>query len=399
MVEDNNQFSASYPALGYFHQCRLALSESIKKIISGGIFKVSVETLDDVVFENEGSPDEILQVKHRIKSEDTLTDYSTDLWKTIRIWSDLLESEPADFESLFYLITTQKIKSGSTLKKLKFSSKKEAENIVSELDIIASTSTNKKNLKAYEAYKALEVEQKKKLINSIIIVDESLSINEVDKQIKESLHFSTEEKFIESLTSRLEGWWNRQVVNQLQDKREGVSSIELNSKISELREQFKKENLPIDDDIMMAEIDESGYKDKPFVHQLDLIDVSDKRIFYAIRNYYRAFTQRSTWVREHLLHVGELEKYEERLIEDWEIKFEQVKDELGEEASEEEKKRLARKILEWVESGDLQKIRPDVSEPSIASGSYQMLSNQMRVGWHVEFKDKLSSLIGIDVAS
>ncbi|MBK8293109.1 MAG: hypothetical protein IPK96_21435 [Flammeovirgaceae bacterium] len=65
-----------------------------------------------------------------------------------------------------------------------------------------------------------------------------------------------------------------------------------------LREQFKQDNLVVDEDILSATIDEIGYKDRLFVQQLKFIDVKDKRIFIAIRDYFRAFEQRSRWVRE-----------------------------------------------------------------------------------------------------
>lgn len=177
-------------------------------------------------------------------------------------------------------------------------------------------------------------------------------------------------------------------------KKPQILSDELTSKISELREQFKQENLPVDDDILSAEINRSEFEKRTFVQQLNLIEVSDKRIFYAIRNFYRAFEQRSRWIREDLLHIGELDRYEDKLVEDWEIKFEQSKDELGESASEIEKKKTARKIYEWIESGDLYKVRPGIREDSISRGSYHMLSDELKVGWHVEFRDRIEKLIG-----
>lgn len=122
--------------------------------------------------------------------------------------------------------------------------------------------------------------------------------------------------------------------------------------------------------------------------------MSEVRIFHAIRNYYRAFEQRSRWIREDLLHIGELGKYEDKLIEEWEITFEQKKDELGESASEAEKKKIARQVYRWIESGDLYNIRPGIQDKSISRGSYQMLSDELKVGWHLEFKERLKELIG-----
>ena len=160
-----------------------------------------------------------------------------------------------------------------------------------------------------------------------------------------------------------------------------------------MREQFKQDNLPVDDDIMNAAVDASGYQDKTFVHQLRLIEIGNRRIFHAIRNYFRAFEQRSRWVREDLLFVGELDRYEDRLREEWERLFEIMRDELGDDAAEEAKKDVARTLYKWVETGSHRSIRPGVSEASIARGTYQILADKLRVGWHPEFLKRLKKLL------
>ena len=93
---------------------------------------------------------------------------------------------------------------------------------------------------------------------------------------------------------------------------------------------------------MRETVDAIGYLEKTFVEQLKLIDVNHNRVVHAIRNYYRAFEQRSRWMREDLLYVRELERYEERLIEEWDLMFEQMRDELGEAAAEKAKSVLRR---------------------------------------------------------
>ncbi|MEM7249085.1 MAG: hypothetical protein AAF533_27440, partial [Acidobacteriota bacterium] len=81
------QFSAADPALGYLYQVRLALLWSLRRMKSEAEFLVSVETLDDVAFETStGDAAELLQAKHHRERTCSLTDASTDLWKTLRIW-------------------------------------------------------------------------------------------------------------------------------------------------------------------------------------------------------------------------------------------------------------------------------------------------------------------------
>jgi hypothetical protein len=88
-----------------------------------------------------------------------------------------------------------------------------------------------------------------------------------------------------------------------------------------------------------------------------------------------------------------LERYEDRLVEEWDILFHQRRDELGEEASEESKKIVAQTLYKWVETATHPQIKPGVPEPSISRGTYQMLSDSQRVGWHLEFKERLRQLL------
>jgi len=168
---------------------------------------------------------------------------------------------------------------------------------------------------------------------------------------------------------------------------------------SHIRAQFKDDSLPVDDDIMRATVDASGYLDRPFVEQLNLVGVNQNRVFHAIRNYYRAFEHRSRWLREDLLYVGDLDRYEDRLIEEWDLLFQQMRDELGDDAAEDAKTSAAQDLYKWVETGTHHLIKPAVTEPAISRGTYQMLADDLRVGWHMEFRERLQALLSSTEAS
>ncbi len=106
-MQDRSQYSAAASLLGYIYQCRLALLESIKRLKSDPDIAVAIETLDDVVFEKDGSPTEVIQVKHHIARKASLTNASTDLWKTIRIWCDLFTGGLSEENSILCLMTTE----------------------------------------------------------------------------------------------------------------------------------------------------------------------------------------------------------------------------------------------------------------------------------------------------
>ena len=90
--------------------------------------------------------------------------------------------------------------------------------------------------------------------------------------------------------------------------------------------------------------------------------------------------------------IGDLTQYERRLIEEWELVFEGVKDELGDKAAEVAQQKAAREVLKWAESVSLP-IRPGVTEPFVTRGSLHMLADEVRLGWHPEFHDRLAVLL------
>jgi len=267
---------------------------------------------------------------------------------------------------------------------------------ISELDAVAQTSTNKTNVDGYKEYLSLTSKEKEDLFSRVVILDATPKILDLDKEFRREVFHAVEIKYLDSFITRLEGWWYRRAIQHLsKDNQKPILVEEIIAEETILREQFKQDNLVIDEDILMATVDESVYQNRVFVQQLKLISVKDRRIFFAIKDYFRAFEQRSRWIREELLQVGELDLYETRLTEEWEIRFEQLRDQLGDETADQEMGRLAKELYSWVENGPHQPIRPQVNEPSMARGSYHILSDNLVVGWHPEFKRRLVELIGI----
>jgi len=399
MNDANNPFSAASSVLGYLFQCRFALLDSLRKLRKSETFIVLIETLDDVVFEVEGKALELLQTKHHINKAADLTDASPDLWKTIRIWCEGLSKNSIPDGSFFYLITTGEAPEGSAAYYLKAGDKRNVAKALERLNATIESSTSQTNAKAYNAFRGLNLELRTKLINAMIVVDGSPTITDLEVALKEEIFFAVEQQFIDSFLQRLEGWWFRRAINHLVGSNsKPILSEELIAETTRLREQFKQDSLPIDDEIMRASVDASGYQDRAFVYQLRLIEIGNPRIFHAIRNYFRAFEQRSRWIREDLLLVGELERYEDRLVEEWDILFQQMRDELGENATEEAKKKAAQTLYKWVETATHPSIRTGVTEPSIARGTYQILSDDQRVGWHLEFRERLQQLLELQEA-
>ena len=127
---------------------------------------------------------------------------------------------------------------------------------------------------------------------------------------------------------------------------------------------------------------------------MELIRLGNRRIQVALRDYYRAFHQRANWVRNDLLFINELGLYEQRLVDEWEHCFAEMEDNLNEFgcASEEEKIKEGRNLFSEIEDLDI-RIRPKCQEAFVMRGSYHILANQLKVGWHVDFFERLKELL------
>ena len=94
------------------------------------------------------------------------------------------------------------------------------------------------------------------------------------------------------------------------------------------------------------------------------------------------------------LFVGDLKTYEKNLIEEWELLFATVEDKIGTKATDAEKQKAAMEVLAWAEIGNVRaRIKPDVSEPFITRGSLHILANQLKIGWHPNFRDLLQNIL------
>jgi hypothetical protein len=390
--ESRTEFSAADSALGYLYQCRVALVSALRRVRAGEEFLLHLETLDDVVFEHKGAPPDLLQTKHRRKRSANLTDASADLWKTIRIWCEGTSAGEILPLASLYLVTTSTAGDGSVASYLRTGGR-DVQKAVERLRSTARSSTNQANQLAYSAFLGLSTAGQKQLLERVIVIDAAPNIVDLDAELRKEVRWAVDREHVEPFLRRLEGWWLQRAVGQLVSKSSlPVISNEFESQMDDLREQFKRDALPIDEDILAAEVDQSAYQDAVFVRQLQIINIGTRRIVAAIREYFRAFEQRSRWVREELLFVGELEKYERRLVEEWELVFERMNDELGPSETEEVKQKAAHAIYKWVEEKVIP-IRPNVTEPFVTRGSYQLLSDRLRVGWHPEFMDRLRLLL------
>jgi hypothetical protein len=258
------------------------------------------------------------------------------------------------------------------------------------------------NAPAYSAYKALTPAERQSLLERITVIDAAPTISDMEQELEREVFWAVERAHQQPFLDRLEGWWLRRAIQQLTgDGSHRIGSVEIEAYMAELREQFKQESLPIDEDLLDFTLDDGtaeAHAGHLFVKQIEIAAAGKRRIASAIRDYYRAYEQRSRWLREDLVIGLDLRRYEKRLAEEWAAVFDSMEDELGHGATEEVKKKAARSVLAWAERADLP-IRQGVTAPFLCRGSLHMLADELRIGWHPEFSTLLASALTTGAAS
>ncbi len=219
--------------------------------------------------------------------------------------------------------------------------------------------------------------------------DQAPSIINVREELENLLYYSAPKDKVGIFVDYLEGWWFQRVINALSDP--AASSIPLaaiQDKLDELRENFQLGRLPLDETIdAMPPVTALPDDDRAFVRQLRLIALPEKPALAAVHDYYRSSEQRSRWARENLLLDGEAEKYDRALCDAWARRFAAVTEDSG-PCPDDAKQKLGRGVFHWASS--YQRPLRNRDELWLSSGSFQILADMLRVGWHPDFEALMS---------
>lgn len=384
------QFSARDSALGYLYQVRLALLWALRRLRVSADFRVGLETLDDVVFESEGRPTDLLQAKHRIKRIATLTDASPDIWKTFRVWLTALDAGQVDAAARLILVSTGVSDDGTAAYLLGEGKHRNEQAALVLLDTAAQSSTSKENAKGCELYLSLNDKEKRTFLERVFIIDGAPAATDVKQELHSELRFLVPKKQIPSALDALEGWWFAQTVNQLSSPG-GLatltsSSIEL--KMDDIRENCHADALLVDNELLQQKLDQAtlaSYSRYAFAKQVTLVTKNQTRLNRAIIDYFRAYTQRSKWLRKDLLLLADDERFRQDLFEAWEIRFARAQEALDADSSDSNCQTAGSELLAWAESDADFSLKPGMVAPWMARGTLHELSDQLRIGWHPRY--------------
>ena len=384
--------SAAASMTGYLYQARYALLRGLQEGRRHPGHELSIEKVDDIAFEEDGRAIELIQTKHHARHGD-LSNTSVDLWKTLGIWIQRLMYDPGSATSTrFVFLTTDTAVSGSALSMLRPpGDDRDVSSAVQLLIGAATTSKNQRTATARSMFLALSDAQRKSLVRNVWVFDEAPNIINVREEIEAELRYSAPHDQVSNLTDYLEGWWFKRVISALSDRHSSVVALaDMQNTIADIRDNFRRGKLPLDDEIdAMPEIGEIPKDKRAFIHQMTLVHVSDNEVRATIHDYYRAYAQRSRWARQNLLLDGDAERYDRALCDAWYRRFLHHTSDLEDDCDDSTKENAGLRVFRWARQHQLP-LR-NRHEVWLSSGSFQMLADDVRVGWHPNYKSMVAA--------
>lgn len=389
------KFTASGPALGYAYQIRYALLVALGRARSDPRDFVSVERLDDIAVETDGVPTVMGQTKHHTGAGADLGDKSADLWKTLRVWSEGVQSGVVPVPQTSLLLITNSFASPDTAAYLLRPEGRDIQRAHGLLLAAAESSKSEGLGPSFNAFCALSHSLQLALLSAVYVLDKQPNAVDLRAQIEREVQWVTTKARVKPLVDRLEGWWFDLVIEHMSGTSiPTIPVIRIDHFLDVLRREYREDSLPIE--FGGAEPPDDQKREllgKTFVEQLRLIGVKSPRMVDAVRDYYQAFAQRSKWVGESLLYLDDLASYEDRLRSEWRREYNAMMDEVDEGMDEADLQKMGRGLLHWMEQDARVHVVPECREPYVMRGSFHGLADRRHVGWHPNFIERLEAVL------
>ncbi|AKL68111.1 ABC-three component system protein [Streptomyces sp. Mg1] len=387
--------SAAPNAVGYQHQTWWALVELLQSGASRPDAAITLELYDDIAWEQAGTPTELLQVKHHRGQHRALTDMSSDVWRTLKVWMD--EASPQDpYGPALALVTTEIAGESNAVAALRPQSRDEPE-ALRLLEIVARTSQSGQTAEARAQFLDLGDTARLTFVSRIRVVDGSPRIEDVGAQVKQHLHWALPPGHEDLFLAMVWRWWDEAALALLQGGQRGVDVGEAQAAIADIRDQFTRDNLPTL--VELADVDGSAlgqkYRTHPFVQQMQWVAFPPRNLQKAIVDYYRAYTHSVRWLEEDLIGATELTRFEHELIDEWEREFEWMLESLTDSAGDEEKKTAGKALLRQLLAQTGLTVRSRYSDPFFARGQRHILADSGKIGWHPDFETRIAELLSV----
>ena len=365
---------------------------------------VAVEALDDIQVNQPGLT-LIEQVKHSLQPiQPAITLKSSALWKTLRIWCELLPCIDLKVNR-FVFICTSPIDDHSSLNSLRTDGSDRTQ-LLDDLDeeakrvsadtrrpaAVNSPQPYNQKKKGIEAWSKLTQSVKHDLLDRVVLKPDAPNVYEQEDHLAAKLT-SYPKAQRQKLANRLLGWWDGEVLRSMQEKRaKYISYSEVVAQLSHLNAMLEKDEFF---ETFSSQQPPAIYRaDEMLAKQCALVNATNTMIDRARIFEWQARGQRAVWSDESPTKSKRLARYDETLVNEWKAQHDEAV-EASDEDNDTSMIEEGQKVLKWASrcnSTEVGNIDNYSTPPFYIRGSYQTLSIEGRVGWHPLYK----SLLGFD---
>jgi hypothetical protein len=390
------QHDASASAIGYLYQVNWCLVELLERAPERPDQAISLETHDDVAWEESGSPVELLQAKHHVGVSTGLGDMATDIWKTLLVWMNT--AQPTDPQGpALVLVTTSVAQPGSAAYAMR-RGVRDTSAAVSKLTVAARSSAADNTEKARERFLKLTEAERHIFLARVVVADGAPTADHLDEKLMRILWHALPHRNQELFLSMVWRWWAGVALDMLRKRRPVMSAGEAHAAISDVRDHFSDDNLPTT--VELGDVDESFvvavHGEDAFVHQMRWVGCNEVNLRKAIVDYYRAVTQATKWLTEDLIGMHELERFENNLRDEWERVFADMVEDLGLDADDTMKITAGKELLRRLRDSTAVNVRSQYNDPFFARGRRHILADSGDIGWHPDFQSRLENLLSVN---
>ncbi|KEI92419.1 ABC-three component system protein [Clostridium botulinum] len=372
--------------------------------------KVGVEIDDDIKIQLIDGKVKFEQDKHSIdKNKNIFNNRSVELWKTIYNWIFNIRKDNIRIDMCTFLIVTNKVVNSNLLIKIIDSAKtkEEVNKCIETMKQIVNEPSD--SIKKYVEYIFNNIKILKELIPKINLIDGSESSygKGLRKKISDELHISTEMDS-ETIIKYLYGWIIEQALELWRNGEQVWYDVNAfnrvyNNIVIKLQNEtyigIAEKAIPIN----ISEINRN--KNKLFVKQLKLISDEDDIdiIIDGIKNFIRYKKQKIYLCKRGNVTEEDFINFRNELCNYWKPKFNKMKLNIRRESN---KKEVNVSEIKQYYGCDLYYEMQEyksflgnyrIQEFYLNRGGLHELSNELKIGWHIDYKKILNKELEGDI--
>lgn len=355
-------------------------------------YRVGIETADDVAVQGPDASQVLEQDKHSVREDgEPFGDRSKDLWNTLAIWIDALESNQVSADATTFLMITNKTLLPNCVARQisRAKSKTEIDGCVAGLEKAAK---NPPRHISAQTERVLRPASRLALQNLILKCELVDGAQTAGKELRKGTIARLQLPgwclpHSDSIADELSGWMHSLAMEAWRQRQPAWIHRDhfvnqLHAIIERRKRQISRERaehlIPVTDDHVGQE------KARPFVKQLHLITDDDALVDTAIREFIRCNIEKSRLSSQGDVTDDDWQAFETALLSRWE----KIRARVIRMTKSDNEGDIGFEIFTDTTENHREKLAgSDTEQVYLTSGTYHRLADMVRVGWHPRFKE------------